>query len=320
MVARICGTGMAIPKLRVSNDDLTKFMETSDEWISERTGVRARHIAVEETTTSLAVEAAKKALDNAGMASSEIELIIAATITADNLLPFLSGEIQAGLEIPNAAAFDLGAACSGFLYGLSVANAFIKSGIYKTALVVGAETLSKIMNWEDRTSCILFGDGAGAAVLKADSEGIIDSILGADGKSGAVLGCEGRPLNNPFVKNEAEYPYVKMAGQEVYKFAVKTVPRSINEVLDKAGIAADDVKYFVLHQANLRMIEAISKRMKQPIEKYPTCIEEYGNVSAASVPMVLDQINREGKLKKGDKIVLAGFGAGLTWGASVLTW
>ena len=319
MVARIVGTGMAVPKLRVSNDDLTKFMETSDEWIRERTGVGARHLAVEESTASLAIEASKNALENAGMDASEIECIIAATVTPDNLLPFLSGEVQAGLNAVSAAAFDVGAACSGFLYALSIGNAYIASGMYKNVLVIGAETLSRIMNWEDRTSCILFGDGAGAAILTADNEGVINTVLGADGKSGSVLGCASRPLVNPYVKNEPEYPYVKMAGQEVYKFAVRTVPASINEVLDKAGMSIDDVDMFVLHQANLRMIEAIAKRLKQPIEKFPTCIEEYGNVSAASIPMVLDQINRAGKIKKGDKLVLAGFGAGLTWGACVLT-
>ncbi|MCR5232339.1 MAG: ketoacyl-ACP synthase III [Lachnospiraceae bacterium] len=320
MLARIMGTGMAIPKLRVTNDDLAKIMDTSDEWITERTGVKARHLAVEEGTSSLAIEACKKALDNAGMDAHELDLIIAATVTPDHLLPFLSGEVQAGLDAMQAAAFDMVVGCSGYLYAISVANAYVKSGMYRNILIFGAETLSRIMNWEDRSSCILFGDGAGATVIKASEEGVICSVLGTDGKAGPALGCEARPLQNPYVHNEWDYPYVKMAGQEVYKFAVRTVPRSINEVLDKAGISADEIKYFVIHQANLRMIEAIAKRLGQSMDKFPACIQETGNVSAASIPMVLDKINREGKLERGDKLVFAGFGAGLTWGASVLTW
>lgn len=320
MLARIMGTGMSIPELRVTNDDLAKIMDTSDEWITERTGVKARHLAVNEGTTSLAIEACKKALDNAGMDAHELDLIIAATVTPDHLLPFLSGEVQAGLDAMQAAAFDMVVGCSGYLYAISVANAYVKSGMYKNILVFGAETLSRIMNWEDRASCILFGDGAGATVIKADEEGIICSVLGTDGKAGPTLGCEARPLQNPYVHNEWDYPYVKMAGQEVYKFAVRTVPKSINEVLEKAGVSADEIKYFVIHQANLRMIEAIAKRLGQPMEKFPACIQETGNVSAASIPMVLDKINRAGQLTRGDKLVFAGFGAGLTWGASVLTW
>ncbi len=320
MVARIAGTGMSIPKLRVTNDDLAKIMDTSDEWITERTGVKSRHLAVEEGTSSLAIEACNRALENAGMKASELELIIAATVTPDHLLPFLSGEVQAGIGAPQAAAFDMVVGCSGYLYAISTANAFIKSGMYKNALIFGAETLSKIMNWEDRSSCILFGDGAGATVLKADEEGVIHSILGTDGEKGAVLGCEGRPLKNPYVNNETVYPYVKMAGQDVYKFAVKTVPRSINEVLEAASLTPDDIDHYVIHQANLRMIEAIAKRLGQSMDKFPTCIEETGNVSAASIPMVLDRENRAGNLKRGEKIMLAGFGAGLTWGACLLTW
>lgn len=320
MLARIMGTGMALPELVVSNDDLAKIMDTSDEWITERTGVKTRHLAVKEGTSSLAIEAAKKALDNAGVDAHDLDLIIAATVTPDRLLPFLSGEIQAGIDAMQAAAFDMVVGCSGYLYAISVANAYVQSGMYKNILIVGAETLSRIMNWEDRKSCILFGDGAGATVIKADEVGVIRSVLGTDGKAGPALGCEARPLQNPYVHNEWDYPYVRMAGQEVYKFAVRTVPRCINEVLDAEGISADEIDYFVIHQANLRMIEAIAKRLGQSMDKFPTCIEETGNVSAASIPMVLDKINRAGKIKRGDKLVFAGFGAGLTWGASVLTW
>ncbi|HOO27053.1 MAG TPA: beta-ketoacyl-ACP synthase III, partial [Lachnospiraceae bacterium] len=261
-----------------------------------------------------------KALEEAGLAPEELEVIIAATVTPDKTFPFLSGEVQRELGAVHAAAFDIGAACSGFLFALNTAYAYIHAGIYKNALLIGAETLSKIMDWSDRSTCVLFGDGAGAAVLKADEEGVIDIVQGTDGAMGSVLSCEGRPLNNPFVKNEETAAYVQMEGQEVYKFAVKTVPACIHEVLDKAGMKAEDISLFILHQANYRIIEAVAKRLRQPMDKFPTNLQECGNISAASVPILLDKINQDGKLKKGDKIVLAGFGAGLTWGACVLTW
>lgn len=320
MTARICGTGSSLPKLRVTNDDLSKILDTSDEWIKSRTGIEARHIAVEETTTGLAAEAARQALLEANMQAKELEVIIAATVTPDRLLPFLSGEVQRELGADNAAAFDIGAACSGFLFALNTAYAYISAGIYKNALIIGAETLSKIMDWSDRSTCVLFGDGAGAAVLKADKDGILSITQGSDGAGGMVLSCGGRPLDTPFAKHEAENHYVQMGGQEVYKFAVKTVPACINEALEAAGVSAEEISLFVLHQANYRIIESVARHLGQPMEKFPVCLQECGNISAASVPILLDKINKNGKLKKGDKIVLAGFGAGLTWGACVLAW
>ena len=320
MTGRICGTGSALPKLRVTNDDLSKIMDTSDEWIRTRTGIEARHLATEETTTSLAVEAADKALENAGVGAEELDLIIAASVSADRFIPTLSCEVQSALGATNATAFDIGAACSGFLFALSTVQAYIMSGQCKKALIIGAEVLSKIMNWDDRSTCVLFGDGAGAAVICAEDTGIMQVVHGSDGAKGMVLACDNRPVNNPYKKNPTDLSYVSMNGQEVYKFAVRTVPACINEALEKAGVTADEISCFVLHQANLRIIEAVAKRLDQPMDKFPVNLNECGNISAASVPILLDNVNRRGMINEGDKIVLAGFGAGLTWGAAVLTW
>lgn len=320
MPARIIGTGSAFPALLVSNRELEKIVDTTDEWIRSRTGIESRHIAVEETTTSMAIEAAKKALQDAKASPEELDLIIVGTISPDHYFPSTACEIQSALGAVNATAFDISAACAGFLFGLGIVDAYMKAGTVRTALVVGAETLSKMMDWNDRSTCVLFGDGAGAAVVRSDESGIMSMVQGSDGARGNALTCEGRRVNNPYKKNDTSLDYTKMNGQEVYKFAVKTVPKSIEEALLKANVKADDVKYFLLHQANLRIIEAVAKRLGQSIEKFPTNLQECGNISAGSVPVLLDHVNREGMLQKGDTIVLAGFGAGLTWGATVLIW
>lgn len=320
MPARIIGTGSALPALLVSNRELEKIVDTTDEWIRSRTGIESRHIAVEETTTSMAIEAAKKALQDAKASPEELDLIIVGTISPDHYFPSTACEIQNALGAVNATAFDISAACAGFLFGLGIVDAYMKADTVRTALVVGAETLSKMMDWNDRSTCVLFGDGAGAAVVRSDESGIMSMVQGSDGARGNALTCEGRRVNNPYKKNDTSLDYTKMNGQEVYKFAVKTVPKSIEEALLKADVKADDVKYFLLHQANLRIIEAVAKRLGQSIEKFPTNLQECGNISAGSVPVLLDHVNREGMLQKGDTIVLAGFGAGLTWGATVLIW
>ena len=320
MPARIIGTGSALPALLVSNRELEKIVDTTDERIRSRTGIESRHIAVEETTASMAIEAAKKALQDAKVSPEEIDLIIVGTISPDHIFPSTACEIQSALGAVNATAFDISAACAGFLFGLGIVDAYMKAGTVRTALVVGAETLSKMMDWNDRSTCVLFGDGAGAAVVRSDESGIMSMVQGLDGARGNALTCEGRRVNNPYKKNDTSLDYTKMNGQEVYKFAVKTVPKSIEEALLKANVKADDVKYFLLHQANLRIIEAVAKRLGQSIEKFPTNLQECGNISAGSVPVLLDHVNREGMLQKGDTIVLAGFGAGLTWGATVLIW
>lgn len=328
MNIRIKGTGSAVPKKKVTNDDLSKLMDTSDEWIRSRTGIESRHLAVEETTTSLSVEAAEKALKSAGISAEEIDIIVAATVTPDKFFPNLSCEVQSALGAKNAVAFDLSAACSGFIFALDTVTMYLQNGMYKNALIIGAETLSKIMDWNDRSTCVLFGDGAGAAVVCAEDEaqsenaprGVLAMEMGSDGAKGMVLNCSNRPVNNPFIQNDTALDYTSMNGQEVYKFAVRTVPEAIERVLEKAGLKVEDIDLFLLHQANYRIIEGVSKRLKQPMEKFPTNLQEYGNISAASVAILLDNVNNHGMIKCGSKIVLAGFGAGLTWGATVLEW
>ena len=327
MNIRIKGTGSAVPKKKVTNDDLSKLMDTSDEWIRSRTGIESRHLAVEETTTSLSVEAAEKALKSAGISAEEIDIIVAATVTPDKFFPNLSCEVQSALGAKNAVAFDLSAACSGFIFALDTVTMYLQNGMYKNALIIGAETLSKLMDWNDRSTCVLFGDGAGAAVVCAEESDVADAPrgvlameMGSDGAKGMVLNCSNRPVNNPFVQNDTALDYTSMNGQEVYKFAVRTVPEAIERVLEKAGLKVEDIDLFLLHQANYRIIEGVSKRLKQPMEKFPTNLQEYGNISAASVAILLDNVNNHGMIKSGSKIVLAGFGAGLTWGATVLEW
>jgi 3-oxoacyl-[acyl-carrier-protein] synthase-3 len=321
---RIKGTGSAVPKLRVTNDDLSKIVDTSDEWITERTGIKARHISSGETTSELSAEAAMIAIKDAGIEPCDIDLIIAATVTPDKFFPNLSCEVQGAIGAKNAVAFDISAACSGFLFGMVLSKLYIEGGRCKNALIIGAETLSRIMDWNDRSTCVLFGDGAGAAVLSADDDnagrGILSIVQGSDGARGMVLNCSNRPLNNPYTHADNSMSYVSMDGQEVYKFAVKTVPKVINEALDEAGLTVEDVDMFLLHQANIRIIESVAKRLGQDISKFPTNLQEYGNISAASVPILLDNMKKCGKIKDGSKIVMAGFGAGLTWSAAVIEW
>lgn len=348
---KICGTGSALPARTVTNDELSKIVDTSDEWIKSRTGIGKRHLAVEETTTEMAVRAAKQALLEAGMEAGELDVIIAATLSPDHVLPTLSCEVQAKLGAARAVAFDLHAACSGFLFSMNTAAAYMNSGVYENALVIGAETLSKMLDWTDRGTCVLFGDGAGAAVLRRTEDGSGSGLRAfvqhSDGARGNVLACGGRPACHPFLQEGQEAPadrpasentdaagmprggaasaradesYVTMDGQAVYKFAVGTVPGVVTEAVEKAGLALDDIDCFVLHQANRRIIESVAKRLKQPLEKFPMNVQECGNISAASVPILLDSLNKRGKLQRGERIVLAGFGAGLTWGAAVVEW
>lgn len=320
MTIRVLGTGSCLPEHIVTNDDLAKIMDTSDEWISSRTGIRQRHLAKDETTADMSADAAKKALEEAGMSAEELELLIVATVSPDYVTPSVACEVQSIIGAVNAAAFDINAACSGFMFAMNTAYAYIQSGIYKNALIIGAETLSKIMDWNDRSTCVLFGDGAGAAVVKADDTGLLTFTQGSDGVKGKVLACRDRLNNNPLVTNTTELDYVHMDGQEVYKFAVSTVPESIKQVLDEANLEPADIKYFLLHQANIRIIQSVAKRLHSDLEKFPITLDRCGNISAASVPILLDEVNKKGLLKRGDKIVLAGFGGGLTWSAAVMVW
>lgn len=321
MGTRIIGTGSCLPKTVVTNDDLSKIMDTSDEWISSRTGIKERHLTKEETTASMSTEAAKRAMENAGVTAEEIDLIIVGTVSADYVTPACACEVQAGIGAVNAVAFDINAACSGFMFALNIAHAYLQTGIYKTALILGAETLSKIMDWNDRSTCVLFGDGAGAAVVRADErEGLLAFDQGTDGVRGGVLACANRSNNNPLVETPKELEYVHMDGQEVYKFAVTAVPASIHRTIEAAGLAVEDIDYFALHQANIRILQSVAKRLKVSEDKFPISLDHCGNISAASVPILLDEMNRNGMLKPGMKIVLSGFGGGLTWASAVIEW
>lgn len=328
IAVKVAGTGSSLPVKIVSNFDLEKLVDTSDEWIQERTGIANRHISTGETVSSLAADAAKKALDMAGKSAEEVDLIIVATCSPEMLLPCCACQVQSELGAKNAVAFDLNAACSGFVFGLGVANAYIQTGMYKNALIIGAEVLSKIVDWTDRSTCVLFGDGAGAAFVEGveissdggASDGIISISQGSDGAKGMVLACDDRAVVNPYTNAEDKKGYVTMDGQEVYKFAVRQVAVCIEDALAKVGMTVDDVDHFVLHQANIRIIEGVAKRLKADYNKFPSNLKNVGNMSSATIPVLLDELNRVDTFKKGDKIVLSGFGAGLTYGACVMVW
>ena len=326
--AEIAGYGSYAPEEILTNDDLAKLVDTSDEWINTRTGITRRHkTSDKESTADLATEAAKKALAAAGLLPDELELIIVATITPEMVFPSTACFVQKRLGAKHAWAFDLMAACSGFIYGNSIAQQFLESGRIKNALVIGAEALTKITNYKDRTSCILFGDGAGAFVLEAkprEKDGkqseIIYSTMYSDGSAWKALNCQAygsrhpvsRPLENPGMV------YMEIHGREVYQQAIRRIVETVLECLEKCKLTVDDVKMVVSHQMNARIIESSAKRLKLPPEKYFLNIQEYGNTSSASVPLAFDQAVREGKIKRGDIVILVAFGAGLTWGANVI--
>ena len=330
---RITGTGSALPGRIVTNKELEQLVETSDEWIRERTGIAERHVSVGETVVTLASEAAHKALEQAGKTAEEIDLILVASCSPEQYLPCCACQVQAAIGAVNALAFDVNAACSGFLFALNTADAYLRTGLAENALVIGSEVLSKLVDWTDRGSCILFGDGAGAVVVERceASPGILGRALHSDGTGGGVLQCGARELTTPYARTSAAKTdqkqqtddrehYIQMDGQEVYRFATRRVPQCIEEALADAGLAVPDIDLFVLHQANARIIDAVAKRLHADREKFPTNLERVGNLSSASIPVLLDEQHRQGKLHRGDRIVLAGFGAGLTIGACVMTW
>ena len=326
MTGVIAGTGSYVPSYVMDNNKLSEFVDTSDEWIKERTGVARRHIVADETTSFMAAEAAKKAVEDADLTPDQIDLILVSTISSDVILPCTACEVQRILGAVNATCFDLNAACTGFVLAYNTANAYIQSGVYKNALVIGSESLSNLTNWKDRRTCILFGDGAGAVVLTAEEKASYVPATHSEGAKGEALTLKSRHDSNGITKEiepnrmmDAEY-FMQMDGQAVFKFAVKKVPEAILEVLDKNNIKKEDIDCYLLHQANRRIVEAVAKRMGEPIEKFPMNLQEYGNTSSASIPILLDELSREGKLKSGKHIVLAGFGAGLTWGASIMDW
>lgn len=319
MVGKICGTGSYVPPHVMDNNDLAKIVDTSDEWIRERTGIGKRHIIEEETTSYMAGQAALRAVEQSGIDPSEIELILVATSSSEIVFPCAACEVQKTIGAVHAAGYDLNAACTGFVLAFNTAQAYIGAGIYKTVLVIGADSMSNLVDWSDRGTCILFGDGAGAVLLRAEEGAPVYMAAHSDGVKGPALTGMSRHRKDWKIENDSE-SYIHMDGQAVFKFAVRKVPEIIEEVLDRAGIGIDEIDYFVLHQANRRIIEAVAKRLKTDITKFPMNLEEYANTSAATVPILLDEMNREGSLHKGQKIMLAGFGAGLTWAACLFEW
>ena len=322
--AVITGHGSFVPAKKLTNADLTKMLDTSDEWITTRTGIKVRHITTDnETTAFLATEAAKRALADANLDASELELIIVATITPEMVFPSTASFVQRSLQAKKAWVFDLAAACSGFVYGLSIIQQFIESGRLKSALVIGAETLTKITDWSDRTSCILFGDGAGAVVLQQSEDerkGIIYSTMASDGDYWESLICRAYGSRYPANK-ELDNPkkiYMEIKGREVYQQAVRRIVESVTTCMEHCGLSVDDIKMVISHQMNARIIESAAKRLKLPAEKVFINISEYGNTSAASVPIAFDECVRQGKIKRGDIVIFVVFGAGLTWGANVI--
>lgn len=321
----IIGTGSYVPENKVTNFDMEKIVDTSDEWIRTRTGIGARHFAAEnETTSDMATKAAIKALEDAGVTADEIDMIIVGTITPDMMFPSTACLVQSKLGISGCAAFDLETACSGFIYGAEVARNFIAAGTYNKILVIGAEKMSSILNFEDRKTCVLFGDGAGAAVLAPveDGKGILSSELGADGSKGMVLKVDAGGSKMPATAQTVadNLHYVTMDGSEVFKFAVRIMGSASERVIEKAGLTLDDIDFLVPHQANMRIIASAAKKLKLPMDKVHVNLTEFGNMSAASVPVALDEALRAGKIKAGDKTVLVGFGGGLTWGACAIQW
>lgn len=323
---KILGTGRALPARIVTNEELAKTVDTSDEWVVSRTGIRERRIAEPDVATSdLASEAASKALAKAGVKAEDIDLIIVATSTPDfGAFPATACVVQKNIGAKKAAAFDMETACSGFVYSMVIANQFIATGMYKYCLVIGAEVFSRIIDWSDRNTCVLFGDGAGAAVIgPADGDkGILSSELGADGEGGRFLDVYAGGTRMPVTQEvlDQKLNTIRMDGSEVFKFAVRIMAHSTEAALAKAGMTSADIDYLVPHQANIRIVNAAAKRLNLPVEKVAVNLDRYANTSAASVPIALDEALEAGKIKDGDIVVMVGFGAGLTWGAAVLRW
>jgi 3-oxoacyl-[acyl-carrier-protein] synthase-3 len=322
--AVITGYGSFAPAKTLTNDDLAKMMDTSDEWITARTGIKVRHITADnESTAFLATEAAKKALAEANLDARDIELIIVATITPEMVFPSTASFVQRALKAKKAWVFDLAAACSGFVYGISIVQQFIENGRFNNALIIGAETLTKITDWTDRKSCILFGDGAGAVVLEKSGDGrkgILYSTMHSDGERWETLNCQAYGSRYPSTKplDDPKKIYMQINGREVYQQAIRRIVETVTNCLDHCNLSIDDIAMLISHQMNARIIESASKRLNLPAEKVFINISEYGNTSAASVPIAFDECVRKGKIKRGDIVVLVAFGAGLTWGANII--
>ena len=317
--SNITGTGGYLPEKVVTNADLEKIVDTTDEWITSRTGIKKRHLVVDgETTCDLAEKAALKAMDAAGLTKDDIDLIIVATTTPDRVFPSTACLLQDRLDIHGCTAFDVQAVCTGFVYALGVADKFIKSGTHKTALVIGAETMSRTVDWNDRTTCVLFGDGAGAVILQAsDTPGILSTHLHADGKYKELLTVPAGVSENPALFRSGE-AYMQMKGNEVFKMAVNTLGRIVDETLAANHMEKSDIDWLVPHQANIRIINATAKKLGMSMDHVVVTVHEHGNTSAASVPLALDVAVRDGRIKRGETILLEAFGGGFTWGSALI--
>lgn len=318
----IAGIGAYLPSLVVTNDKISELVETNHDWIVQRTGISERRISEGENTSDIATKAAEIALERAGITAEDLDLIIVATISPDMFIPSVACLVQSNLNADKAACFDISVACSGFVYGLEIANGLMQTMNYKNALVIGAEVLSKVMDWTDRGTCILFGDGAGAAVIKqSERKGIIKSYLRSDGKKGNALTIGGPDFDTPFSKEKVTQDrLIKMNGREVLRFAVSAIADGVTEVLKDTDISLDEIKYIVPHQANYRIIKSAAEKLKLDEEKFYLNLDRVGNTSSASVPIVLNEMYEKGLLNKGDKLILVAFGGGLTYAASVIEW
>ncbi|WP_315111287.1 beta-ketoacyl-ACP synthase III [Clostridium intestinale] len=322
LYSKMLSIGGYAPSNVVINEDLSKIMDTSDEWIISRTGIKERRISETEDCSDLAYNAANIALEKSGVKAEDLDLIIVATVSPDAFCPSVACLVQDKLKAVNATAFDLNAACSGFVYGLITADALIKTGNYKKALVIGSEVLSKLVDWEDRTTAVLFGDGAGAAILSASEEqGLVSGVTSSKGDKWMHLTAGALDVASPYSKiEEKKKKTLSMNGREVFKFATGVMVENINNVLEKSGLTLNDIDHIVPHQANVRIIDFVAKKLELPLEKFYINLDRYGNTSSASIPLALNEMDSKGLLKKGQKIILVGFGAGLTSGALIINW
>ena len=323
LISRVVGCGSYLPERVLTNDDLSKLVDTSDEWITARSGIKKRHIAGEgELTSDLAYEAAVRALQYAGMTADQIDIIILGTTTPDNTFPSTAAGIQARLGITQGFAFDVQAVCSGFVFALATADNFLRLGQARTALVIGAETFSRLLDWEDRTTCVLFGDGAGAIVLRAeeaeggwtDNKGVLSTHLHSDGRHKELLYVDGGPSSTKTVG------HVRMEGKEVFRHAVTNLASVVSEALDAHGFTPNDIDWVVPHQANKRILDGTARKLKLPPEKFVVTVDQHANTSAASIPLALDVAVKDGRIKSGDLVLLEAMGGGFTWGASLIRW
>ncbi len=323
MFGKIIGTGKYVPSKKITNSMLAEVVETDDEWIKDRTGIESRHVMEYETTAYMATEAAKKAIEDADIDAEDIDMIIVSTVSSNVILPNTACAVQKEIGATNASCFDINTACTGFIMAYNTVQSFINTGLIETALIIGAEGLSKIVDWTDRGTCILFGDGAGAAIIRKDEKAVFKTVMHADGTKEKALTCDeaftlrDTPFTPVNAKDEKQ-TYVNMDGKEVFAFAVKQVPMCIKELMSNMGIEEKDIDMFVLHQANKRIVQSVAKRIGASMDKVPMNMDKYGNTSSACIPILLDEIRKEGKLKEGDRVIMSGFGAGLTWAATYM--